>query len=410
MLGGLPRNVDVARAYRYSSLLPFSCRHLTATPCCSSFVGVSPAAFGEMPPQVEMWSKFQPTGLRMRDLCRAPRQNENLLQQSVFLHRELRIRLARCVVDLLSMPAGSFTRLGFRDVIQAYTASIMDLEEFPCPTNPWHCDAFHSLLGNVCERETAVVHAVMAGTRDVMRDLGEGYETIRPQMDACLTRFLTDHIALRFLLRQSLASHAKSAPGFSGVLQFECSPAEVARAAAADGVALSKAHLGVAPQIIIRERTSETLPYVPQVLQYILTELFKNSCRAVVERHTYGFDDGSGDELPPVRCYVDREGDAIVVQVADDGCGIRAENMDKVWAYTYTTSQSSAWSAAVDSLRAPVNGRLAGFGVGLALSRVYARYFGGDLVISSAVGVGTKACVHLNRLIDDDRLLENMAP
>ena len=41
---------------------------------------------------------------------------------------------------------------------------------------------------------------------------------------------------------------------------------------------------------------------------------------------------------------------------------------------------------------------LAGFGVGLPLSRLYARYFGGDLQLLSMDGFGTDAFLHLNRL------------
>jgi len=43
---------------------------------------------------------------------------------------------------------------------------------------------------------------------------------------------------------------------------------------------------------------------------------------------------------------------------------------------------------------------LAGWGVGLPLSRTYARYFGGDLDIKSMDGFGTDAYLHLNILGD----------
>jgi pyruvate dehydrogenase kinase 2/3/4 len=41
---------------------------------------------------------------------------------------------------------------------------------------------------------------------------------------------------------------------------------------------------------------------------------------------------------------------------------------------------------------------MAGFGYGLPISRLYARYFGGDLRLISMEGYGTDVYLHLNRL------------
>ena len=55
-------------------------------------------------------------------------------------------------------------------------------------------------------------------------------------------------------------------------------------------------------------------------------------------------------------------------------------------------------AAFLPGLQVGGNTVLAGYGFGLPLSRLYARYFGGDLQILSMEGYGTDAYLHLNRL------------
>ena len=47
----------------------------------------------------------------------------------------------------------------------------------------------------------------------------------------------------------------------------------------------------------------------------------------------------------------------------------------------------------------------AGFGYGLPVTRLYARYFGGDLQVMSMEGYGTDAYLHLNKLGDSEEFL-----
>jgi pyruvate dehydrogenase kinase 2/3/4 len=59
------------------------------------------------------------------------------------------------------------------------------------------------------------------------------------------------------------------------------------------------------------------------------------------------------------------------------------------------------------------NTPLAGLGYGLPLSRLFARYFGGDLQIISMEGFGTDAYLHLKNVGDSaepDTGLPSLAP
>lgn len=80
-----------------------------------------------------------------------------------------------------------------------------------------------------------------------------------------------------------------------------------------------------------------------------------------------------------------------LVQISDKGGGIRRSLRDVLFHYMYSTAPKPSTSG-MNS--AP----LAGFGYGLPISRLYARYLHGDLVISSMEGYGTDAIVYLKVL------------
>lgn len=72
-----------------------------------------------------------------------------------------------------------------------------------------------------------------------------------------------------------------------------------------------------------------------------------------------------------------------MLQVADEGGGIKRSGMPRIWTYLYTTSVSPL-TLMDDSFEAADSPAvMAGYGVGLPISRLYARYFGGDLNITS---------------------------
>ena len=86
------------------------------------------------------------------------------------------------------------------------------------------------------------------------------------------------------------------------------------------------------------------------------------------------------------------------VQVSDEGGGIPRSGVARIWTYMYSTAKVPLPDMEEVANTQPTV--LAGYGYGLPLSRLYARYFGGDLQVISMEGYGTDAYVHLNRLGD----------
>ncbi|OMH85384.1 [Pyruvate dehydrogenase (acetyl-transferring)] kinase, mitochondrial [Zancudomyces culisetae] len=138
--------------------------------------------------------------------------------------------------------------------------------------------------------------------------------------------------------------------------------------------------------------------YVPSHLHHMVFELVKNSLRATVE--LYGED---AEDFPPIKIVVAEGNEDITIKISDEGGGISRSNLSKVWTYMYTTAEAPDLEDTSDKsdFKAP----LAGYGYGLPLSRLYARYFGGDLKIISMENYGTDAYLHLSRLSDSEEPL-----
>lgn len=122
-------------------------------------------------------------------------------------------------------------------------------------------------------------------------------------------------------------------------------------------------------------------------------ELVKNSLRAVNDKY-----EDSDDEPPPIRLVIADGEEDVTIKVSDEGGGIPRSGIPRIWTYLYSTANSPLSDMDSDSEGADGPAVLAGYGYGLPLSRLYARYFGGDLQIISMEGYGTDAYLHLNRL------------
>lgn len=92
----------------------------------------------------------------------------------------------------------------------------------------------------------------------------------------------------------------------------------------------------------------------------------------------YGAD--NEDQFPPVKVIVVEGSEDITIKISDEGGGIPRSALPMIWTYLYTTMSDEGLETTIQEsdFKAP----MAGFGYGLPLSRLYARYFGGDLYVA----------------------------
>ncbi|KAL4439458.1 hypothetical protein ABPG77_008787 [Micractinium sp. CCAP 211/92] len=319
-----------------------------------------------------------------------------LILSAQFLHNELPVRLSHRVAELENLPYGLSAKPHVLKVRDWYVESFRELRGFPKVRDASDELQFTRLLQHIYRRHTNVVPVMAMGVAELKRELSKsiGVEDL-PDIHQFLDNFYMSRIGIRMLIGQHIALHEPPRENHIGLIDTKCSPAGVCQDAIDDARSICMREKGSAPEVTVYGDPSFTFPYVPSHLHHMVFELVKNSLRAVHDR----FEDAD-DEPPPIRLVVAEGEEDVTIKVSDEGGGIPRSGLPKMWTYLYTTAKSPLdemdRSNATEGSDGP--SVLAGYGYGLPISRLYARYFGGDLSIISMEGYGTDAYLHLNRL------------
>jgi PAS domain S-box-containing protein len=199
-----------------------------------------------------------------------------------------------------------------------------------------------------------------------------------------LPRFDGDETRLQGLLeRLAEAEHgARRVSTIVGDLRTLARPEETNREPVAVPKALSAAIKVAGVELRRRARVIEVyenVPYVdasPTRLEQVFVNLLVNAGHAVKE--------GRPDDNE-IRVAAFGQGGQVVVEVSDTGTGISPETLGRVFDPFFTTKP-----------------RGLGTGLGLPISRGIVKSLGGEITVTSVVGVGTTFRVTLPALPDDD--------
>lgn len=242
---------------------------------------------------------------------------------------------------------------------------------------------FSQTLQQIKRRHDGVVTTVAQGILEYKRKRQR--LQIDSNIQAFLDRFYMSRIGIRMLIGQHIAlteqTHAHH-PNYVGIICTKTNIQEVAMEAIENARFVCEDHYGLfeAPKIQLICKPDLDFMYVPGHLSHMLFETLKNSLRAVVERH------GAEKEDFPVTKVIVAEGrEDITIKISDEGGGIPRSSIPLVWTYMYTTVDQTP-NLDPDFDKSDFKAPMAGFGYGLPISRLYARYFGGDLKLISMEG------------------------
>jgi len=263
-----------------------------------------------------------------------------------------------------------------------YFAMVDDTGDWP-PELQLYNQKFAQTLHKIKRRHDSVVTTMAQGILEYKR------KRQRMQIDnniqSFLDRFYMSRIGIRMLIGQHIAltdqSHYRD-PTYVGIICTKTYIKDLAQEAIENARFVCEDHYGLfeAPKIQLVCNPSLNFMYVPGHLSHMLFETLKNSLRAVVETH--GQDK---QEFPVTKVIVAEGKEDITIKISDEGGGIPRSAIPLVWTYMYTTVDRTP-NLDPDFDKSDFKAPMAGFGYGLPLSRLYARYFGGDLKLISMEG------------------------
>ncbi|KAK1390306.1 Protein-serine/threonine kinase [Heracleum sosnowskyi] len=352
--------------------------------------------------EAHKWGCMKQTGVSLRYMMEFGSRptDRNLLISAQFLQKELPIRIARRAIELETLPYGLSDKPAVIKVRDWYLDSFKDIRSFSEIKDKNSELEFTNMIKMIKVRHNNVVPTLALGVQQLKKSLDpkieyEGLDEIHQFLD----RFYMSRIGIRMLIGQHVELHNPNPPpDVVGYIHTKMSPLEVARGASEDARSICLREYGSAPEFSIYGDSNFTFPYVPTHLHMMVFELVKNSLRAVQERFM-----DSDKIAPPVRIIVADGSEDVTIKVSDEGGGIARSGLPKIFTYLYSTAKDPLCEH--PDLETANMATMAGYGYGLPISRLYARYFGGDLQIISMEGYGTDAYLHLSRLGDSQEPL-----
>ncbi|KAK4472620.1 hypothetical protein MN116_003856 [Schistosoma mekongi] len=356
---------------------------------------------------------YSPTPLSLKKLIAFGKVG-SIQKSASFLADELPVRLANILQEIHLLPERLVRTPSASLVRRWYEQSFCELMDFEKITwDEKSLNQFNELLASIRSRHTTVVETMAQGVME-MQERHKTDIITNNQVQYFLDRFYMMRISIRMLLSQHLlmfGSELNKHRRYVGSIDPDCNVREILDDAYEDAKFLCEHYYSAAPEMTVQVHGGENgkieFVYVPSHLYHILFELLKNAMRAVVEQHC------KADHLPPIHVLIATGQENVTIKISDLGGGIPRSEIDLVFNYTYTTArqakrcgESSASSMEFGSPGQETNAPMAGYGYGLPLSRLYAKYFNGDLILSSVEGYGTDAIVYLkSNAAEADELL-----
>ena len=321
----------------------------------------------------------------------------NILKQGNYLYQELPIRLSHRILDLEQLP---YDLLKFNSLQMVYNRYINTFEcivESKSPKNIEDIQDFSILLQELLEQHKDInlniAQSIIAYKKELIREKKQNKNN--DKINVILNRFYTSRTSIRFLIMQYLELYhsikknnyiINTQQNHIGIINMNCDPKNIIKKLYNDLDILCIENYGTNRPIININclQTDIKFVYIDSYLRYVLLEILKNAIRANMENKTI--------DNNTIEITINNTNTDLIIKISDNGNSFNRFINKHIFDFTYTTADLDTID--INNIKSPI----AGYGHGLGLSRIYCRYFGGDLRIIPFENVGTDVYIYLPKL------------
>ncbi|KZS97677.1 alpha-ketoacid dehydrogenase kinase N-terminal domain-containing protein [Sistotremastrum niveocremeum HHB9708] len=385
--------------------------------------------------QLELYAARNANRLTLRQLVFFGRSmnEERLIKSANYVRTELPVRIAHRLRDLQALPYVVVTNESVAKVYELYWSAFEKLRRYPAITTLAENEAFCSFLRGILNEHLPVIPLLSLGLSLSSPHLAPDY------LDSFMRRMLVSRISRRVLAEHHIAlteslveqrhriKSRNKAHGDVGIIYTDLRPKEsIERCVRLLHAGPNRLVPGLSdqaeltpPEVIIDGDADTRFAYIREHLDYIIFELLKNAMKATATRHR---SQGGTGAVPVVRATIVAGPNEVNLRISDQGGGILSPyitstsdlfsfshvrnaarmEVDRLGALRLVSASQHGLSATVgeqvgerdtEKKIAPM-----GMGIGLPMSRIFARYFGGSLELVSLDGWGTDVYLRLPKL------------
>ena len=329
-----------------------------------------------------------PTSIQVNMLKMYNKSNSKsfLIQQSNFLKKELPIRLSHRVLNLIKLPYGLPNVKEIKDITNLYIDSfdeIVNFENINCMNS---VEKFTKLLCDIKYKHTDLEFSMSKGIQNI-----DNYDLVDLNiLNKELDNFFLSRLGIRTLINHQigLIEHG------SGVIK-ECNINNIIQKCCNDlDYMTSRIYTeNVSDYIKISGNTELKINYIPEHIHYIIMEILKNAVIASYDISQETFDD--------ININFTEGKHFIIIKISDRGKSFSKSKLNEIFSYSYSTYPVDITDE-YEVGNIPIIG---GLGFGLPMSKIYCKYFNGDLIICPMENYGTDVYIYINKLGNNKEVL-----